>query len=197
MIRERLKAATHQVHQRLHGHDGFAAAAAGTIRPPDYRALLARLYGFHAAFDAAMTHAPLALAQDLDLPARARSGLLRADLRGLGMAHDGVARLPRVDLAPLAGEAAHLGALYVVEGATLGGALIARALAAYGDNRRFYLGHGGENGRRWRHFLNRLERLEDDRAEAAERVALDVFAAFEVWMAGWRGALAEEKGEAA
>ena len=189
LMRERLRAATQAAHERLHGHDGFAAAAAGTIAPADYRDLLARLYGFHAAFDAQMTRAPAALADELDLPERGRAGLIAADLAGLGAE---ASRLPLCgDMPAFEGEGACLGALYVVEGSTLGGLVIARALApAVGENRRFFLGHCGEHGRLWRRFVARLDRLdaEPEEAGAAEAAALEAFAAFERWMAPWRGA---------
>ncbi len=197
MIRERLKAATNEVHERLHGHEGFAAAAAGTISAPDYRDLLARLHGFHAAFDAQMTCAPVAFAQNLELPARARAGLLAQDLTGRGVAAETTARLPRAELVALHSEGEYLGALYVVEGSTMGGIIIARALAAFGADRRFYFGHGADHGRLWRVFAARLETLDGEAAEAAERAAASVFAAFETWMTGWRGALARTLGEAA
>ena len=93
----------------------------------------------------------------------------------------------------LTGDGDYLGALYVVEGSTLGGAFIARALAPIaGENRRFFLGHGGENGRLWRGFVARLDRLDaaPEQADAAERAADLTFAAFERWMANWRGAFA-------
>jgi heme oxygenase len=196
-MRRRLRAATTQVHERLHGHDGFAAAASGTISADDYRDLLARLYGFHAAFDDAMQRAPSALSQDIELPSRTRAALLAQDLRGLGVAARTVAQLPRASLTPLRGEGEHLGALYVVEGSTMGGVIIARALGAFGENRRFYLGHGADHGRLWRVFLARLDTLEGEAADAAERAAAQVFAAFEAWMFRWRGALTRVREETA
>jgi heme oxygenase len=194
-MRQRLKAVTHEAHERMHGHDGFGAAAAGAISRSDYRDLLARLYGFHIAFDAEMTKAPLDLARALDLAGRGRAGLIADDLAGLGAEPRRIAALPRcLGLPALRSEGDFLGALYVVEGSTLGGQFIARALeAAVGDNRRFFLGHGGEHGRLWRSFVARLDRLDAEPALAAdaERSALAAFAAFERWMANWRGAYAQ------
>jgi heme oxygenase len=194
-MRERLREITREAHERLHGHDGFAAAAAGTIGAADYRDLLARLYGFHAAFDARMAAAPPALAHELDLAERGRAALIAEDLAGLGAAPAHIAALPLCgDMPPMRSAGDCLGALYVAEGSTLGGQLIARALGdAVGDNRRFFLGHGGEHSRLWRRFLARLESLDAEPAEAAaaERSALAAFAAFERWMAPWRGAYNE------
>jgi heme oxygenase len=194
-MRNRLKLVTHDAHERMHGHDGFGAAAAGKLSGADYRDLLARLYGFHAAFDLAMRLAPAALAEAIDLPERGRAGLLAQDLSGLGASPQRLAALPLCDdMPPMKSEGDYLGALYVVEGSTLGGQYIARALApAVGVNRRFFLGHGGEHSRLWRSFVARLDRLDAEPAEAvdAERSALAVFAAFERWMSRWRGAYSE------
>jgi heme oxygenase len=191
-MRTRLKQVTQEAHERLHGHDGFGAAASGAISAADYRDLLARLYGFHAAFDARMAEAPPALARELDLSERGRAALIAEDLVGLGASPSRLAALPICDgLAPMQSPGDYLGALYVAEGSTLGGQLIARALAeAVGENRRFFLGHGGEHSRLWRSFVARLDRLDAEPAEAAaaERSALAAFAAFERWMSHWRGA---------
>ena len=193
-MRARLRKSTEAAHERMHAHDGFSAAAAGAVSPQDYRDLLTRLYGFHAAFDAAMRAMPSTLGEELSIAARERATLIADDLAGLGAAPGEIAALPLCpDLPELTGDGDYLGALYVVEGSTLGGAFIARALAPIaGENRRFFLGHGGENGRLWRGFVARLDRLDaaPEQADAAERAADLTFAAFERWMANWRGAFA-------
>jgi heme oxygenase len=193
-MRARLKAATAQAHERMHGHAGLAAAAAGEISLADYRDLLARLLGFHAAFDVAMRAAPPALAAAIDLRERARAPALMLDLAALGAPPALIARLPRCEHLPvLAGEGAYLGALYVTEGSTLGGAFIAKALAsAVGGARNFFLGHGADHSRLWRNLVQALDRLDGRPAEAdaAEQAALATFAAYDRWMADWRGATA-------
>ena len=133
-----------------------------------------------------MERAPASLA--IELPARARAGLLAQDLAGLGVPSDAIARLPLADVPSMRDESEILGGLYVVEGSTMGGVLIARALSGFGDNRRFYLGHGADHSRLWRLFLARLEAAE---VEPAERTAAAVFSAFEDWMRDWRGSLRE------
>jgi heme oxygenase len=142
-----------------------------------------------------MRQAPAALAEAIDLPERGRAALIAADLAGLGASPRRIAALPLCeDMAPMKSEGDFLGALYVVEGSTLGGQYIARALApAVGVNRRFFLGHGGEHSRLWRSFVARLDRLDAEPTEAAdaERSALAIFAAFERWMSRWRGAYTE------
>jgi heme oxygenase len=184
----------------MHAHPGFAAAAAGTISGEAYRDLLARLYGFHAAFEDRMETAPAAFANAIELPARARAGLLVEDLLALGAARETIDTLPRCgDIPVLRGEGERLGALYVVEGSTLGGAFIAKALQGVAENaRRFFGGYGANHGRLWRNLVKALDRLDDIPAEAddAERVALSTFAAFERWMTDWEGAYAKAENEA-
>ena len=130
-VRNLLRTATAAAHERLHAHPGFSAAAAGMIGQDDYQRLLSRLLGFHRPFEG-LTRAVADRGQvDLDLDARARSHALVLDLAFLGMDRNGIDRLP--DWSPsldLRNEDALLGALYVVEGSTLGGLQIARSLKA-------------------------------------------------------------------
>ena len=196
-LRARLREATGEAHARMHTHPGFAAAASGHISARDYRDLLARLYGFHRGFEAHFDRAPAAMAQAIALPARRRSAALAEDLRALGL--QDIEALPLWP-APLAleSEPQWLGALYVTEGATLGGAAISRALAEarFGAaQRRFFEGYGAERSPMWRSFLARLERhAEDPEAAAAQTAAEAAFSAFEAWMRDWRGASGPEHG---
>ena len=180
-MRWRLREATDAAHRRLHGHDGFAAAAKGDISPPDYIDLLTRLYGFHRPFERAAA---------ADLAGAGRADMIVADLTALGAGVDGLPMCADGMIAT--DEPSLLGALYVVEGSTLGGVPIARALGKhYAENqRRFFLGYGERQGAMWRALVARLETLAgDERAEdAAIASALATFARFEDWMRDWRGA---------
>jgi heme oxygenase len=193
-MRARLRAATAEAHERMHAHPGFAAAAAGAIRIADYRRLLARVYGFHRPFELAAREAVASSGLDFDIDERARSPALLADLNSLGLGADAIARLPLwAPRASLATAGAVLGALYVLEGSTLGGVQIARALRGVvsddsGDGRRFFLGRGDRQSEMWRSFLERLEALSKDQVQSAKAVeaAIVTFQDFETWMAGWR-----------
>jgi len=192
-MRARLREATTAAHERLHRHPGFAAAAAGEIAIADYRLLLARLYGFHRAFE--ITQAAVRDPAK-DAEGRTRAWLIVEDLETLGVEREEIDRLPLCEaLAPLDSEAETLGALYVLEGSTLGGIQIARALEPVlreyeGRGRRFYHGYGDRHGAMWRAFLARLEPLaaRPSEAEAAVRSAIRTFESFELWMRGWRSA---------
>jgi len=90
----------------------------------EYRSLLIRFYGFHSAWERAAG----AMAPDRAFfESRCKTKLLIRDLVALDLDEDEIIRLPQCDpLMPLPSSAAVLGSMYVVEGSTLGGAVIAR-----------------------------------------------------------------------
>jgi heme oxygenase len=184
-VHNELRAATRAIHRRLHRHPALAAAARGEIDLDDYRQLLRRLYGFHRAFENVYAGA----AQRLQLVAGSRAELIALDLAALGAMRADISRLPLCALRQPSGEPAALGALYVIEGSALGGALIAQALAPVaGDARRFFLG-GPSQGDIWRTLLARVEAL----APGAQRVsaieaAVETFQVFEEWIQNSRAA---------
>lgn len=199
-LREELRAATRSIHHRLHRHPGLSAAARGEISLRDYRRLLMRLYGFHRAFEDAHASA----GQRLRLFVEARAEFIALDLAALGTMRADVSRLPLCEFRQPSNEAAALGALYVVAGSALGGALIAQALAPIvGEARRFFLG-GPSRRDHWSILLTRMETLtrEPQRVSAVE-AAVETFQIFENWMQDWGGApfspralAEEEEGEA-
>ena len=193
-LRMRLREATAQIHERLHGHAGLGAAATGAMARDDYRLLLARLWGFHKAFEEALDEAARSLALDIAMADRARAPMLEAELKTLGLDARQIAQLPRCDhIFRPADAAAFMGALYVVEGSTLGGVHIARALSGLfdgpeGEGRKFFLGYGERHSLMWRGFLARLDAFAGDEfcEAAAIEGAVRTFADFEIWMDGWR-----------
>ena len=184
-LRARLREATSAAHERMHRHPGFGAAAAGRISRSAYRHLLRRLYGFHRAFEIAM-----AAGAPTRLGPRGRSSWLIEDLLTLGVAESEIARLPLCEgIAIPQSEAQALGALYVLEGSTLGGVQIARALSAAfdasdGGGRRFFLGYGAAHGAMWRGFVEALESYAEDAHGTGEAIeaAVATFDDFELWM---------------
>jgi heme oxygenase (biliverdin-IX-beta and delta-forming) len=193
-MRWRLRAATATTHERMHAHEGFEAAAAGTIEASDYRQLLVRLYGFHRPFEDIARSAADVFRINLDMSARARSPLLLADLQTIGFDPSAAVSLPlwRPSVR-LVSKGSLLGALYVLEGSTLGGVQIARALKnrvgnGLGNALLFFVGRGERQGAMWRELVEELETFREDNEVAmqAEDAAVTTFEAFEDWMAGWR-----------
>jgi heme oxygenase len=123
----RLKHETRALHDRLESGLGLLDAPLSRDR---FLRLLERFWGFHAAWEPAVARA---LNDETFLAPRLKLGWLQADLLALGRSPGDIARLPRcfeaAQLAPLPGRpAAALGSLYVLEGSTLGGRVISRAL---------------------------------------------------------------------
>ncbi len=191
-IRYVLKEATDPVHQRLHRHDGFSAVACGTVSRDDYITLLKRLYGFHFIFDQRIAQAAQTFGSTLEVGKRQRASHVVQDLLTLGVDEHAIA-----DIALC--EAMHefvtsgdvLGALYVVEGSTLGGLVLARALSPLlgpgVEGRRFFLGYGDRHGAMWQSFLDELDaNAGPGRQEQIVNGALRTFHEFEAWMKDWR-----------
>lgn len=149
-----LRAATAEVHERLHGARFFDRIAAGTLDIAGYAALLARIRRFHRLTLPARAQALALLGLDPGEASR-RLALIEADLGHLDVRRD-------ADLGalPPSGDDAAVGCLYVVEGSALGGKLIHRQLDYLlpgDDGRRFFQGTT-EDGARWRRLCDALDR---------------------------------------
>jgi heme oxygenase len=129
--RARLREATRAVHERLHVQPAMAALASGAIDLPAYRALLGRLYGFHAPLENLLAASEWAERAELQSVLSPRAKLLRDDLLDLGADESAVEGLPKAaaSMFPNLSAYGHLvGCLYVRAGSTLGGRLLSRAL---------------------------------------------------------------------
>lgn len=178
-LHRRLRAATAPVHARLE-HDLDWRARVSTR--DGYRALLARFHGFHAAYEAAIA---LALADAPFFEPRRRLDALTADLSDLGLSVAGIAALPRPDPIGLAGTGAATGALYVLEGSTLGGQVIGRHVAGTlgpGTPCRYYSAHGPRTGAMWSAFRARLDGLPEADGPPAIAAATATFDALRDWL---------------
>lgn len=154
-ILERLRAETKDAHEAIERDLAWETRVATR---DGYRALLARFWGFHADLEpglAAILH------DDAFLDPRRRLAHLAADLRFLGLDETAIAALPRPHLALPRDRDEAFGALYVLEGSTLGGQVIAKHIGRQlGLNPeggcRYYAAHGRETGAMWKAFRLRL-----------------------------------------
>lgn len=185
-VRLRLREATRASHDRV---EGELRLLDGSLTPHRYREVLGRFYGYYAVLEPALDawHRREGL---LDWPARRKLHLLAADLGELGWGGPATADLPLCAEVPAirsSGEA--LGALYVVEGATLGGAVIARRLRAQGFPASvlgFHSCYGSDVGPRWRRWEEvTTDWVGDDRrrSDAVVDSARTVFAQLGGWLA--------------
>ena len=177
-LRDVLRAATRDVHDRMHRHAGFAAIQDATIGRAEYRRLIVRLYGFYLPFEAATSISP------------DRSQWLVRDLQALDLERP-LYMLPKCPHVPSLDSAhSRLGALYVVEGSALGGRDLARSLdrlfgADVAEGRQFFIGHGPKTGEAWRGYLAQLSAAPSGARAEIIRGAVETFAAFEHWLDGW------------
>lgn len=146
-------------------------------------------YGFYrplenALLDSAVT--PI----DLDLLSRLKAPTLRNNLHALGLSAEAIERLPICQALPaISCRATCLGVLYVLEGATLGGQILRREMAARlglnADNGAAFLDiYGADTGRRWRDFIacQGSRYLDSAEREAVVMAAQATFDCFERWL---------------
>ncbi|VVO11659.1 biliverdin-producing heme oxygenase [Pseudomonas fluorescens] len=154
-----------------------------------YQRLLQAYYGFYAPMEAVLYDGEV-IPEGFDPVMRVKTPTLVNDLRALGLNDRAINTLPRcANLPPLDTPAACLGALYVLEGATLGGQVLRREMAerldVSGDNGGAFLNvYGAETGRRWKEFLDYLGRLPLDALARQHAVdaARSTFSCFEQWL---------------
>lgn len=181
-----LRAETAGEHERLESRLDVPARC-GTRA--GYRDLLEAFWGFYSALEPRLDAARAATGV---LPGWSRAEVLpwlAADLDDLGCGPDSRRELPRCeDLPDLGGPDRVWGCLYVVEGASLGGGVIAAELGRRDPElpTRFFSGHGEDRGRRWHRFRRELGlRLEGPQAlPAVVQSARETFTAFERWCVG-------------
>ncbi|WGM31366.1 biliverdin-producing heme oxygenase [Brevundimonas sp. NIBR11] len=161
-----LRAATSEAHERLDAR----FSTFDLTDTDDYGAFLLAQAGAYFPVEEALEAAGVGELID-DWPARRRSHALRADLAALGLPDP-----TRVAAPPLSSEADILGALYVLEGSRLGGAILVRNVPD--DRPKTFLTPG--NPAAWRAFVTVLEQRLSSQADIddAVRVATSVFEAF-------------------
>ena len=173
-----LRRHTAQHHERL---DARLDIGARLVSLDAYRDLLERLHGFYDPLEERL--APWAeTVPGLEFRARRKTPLLVADLHALA-GHPGpvASALPAVDTPARA-----LGVIYVLEGATLGGKLIARdARQRLGvtpeTGAAFFAAYGSAAAARWRAFGTVVEAAHPDPGEACAAAA-GCFERMEAWL---------------
>lgn len=142
-----------------------------------YRELLWRFALVQPTIETAVEAAVGGSIGSFDVAACHTSAALRADLVALGLAPP----TPLTSSVAIDSVPAAVGALYVTEGATLGGAVIAahvRAVLGAGAPRSFFAFHGPEVGMRWARFRALAHDVLTDDADV-EQAATTAGAVFE------------------
>lgn len=186
MIMPRLKEATRPHHEAIEaGIDAFRLGSS----IDNYRRVLGRFLGYYEPVEDAFARIPGWEAVGLDRVERRKTPLLIADLRALGLDDDAIAALPRCrDFPRLDDMAEAFGAMYVLEGATLGGQYIRKSVErAFGigpdSGCAFYSSYGDRVGSMWKAFGAALTDFATtpEAEDVVVRSAIETFEAINAW----------------
>lgn len=174
-----LKEATRADHERT--ENGMRLMDAG-LTQTHYVAYLRRFYGIIKAWeDYAAAHAPAEM--QAAVAERSRAQALAEDL---AVFHE---PLPpeRASIAGFESLPEFVGAMYVIEGSTLGGQYIARHVEQVlhlnpQAGNRYFLGYGDRTGSMWQQFRQIISAVPDEYSERVVVAARKMFSIFEDWM---------------
>lgn len=189
-VHQFLRARTHAAHERLNQHPLLAGLTQPGYPLRSYWLVLSAYYHFYRAMEALIESASEQLKSGFDYMPRRKHRWLRQDLvDSFHIDPEDFFWMPARRFLPIRVEdqADLVGALYVIEGATLGGQVISRQIQAgrlgvtpeHGG--RFFHGYGEQTTSRWNEFLSFAEQVCPDaaRREKAAHTALAVFAEVE------------------
>ncbi|RYY57808.1 MAG: hypothetical protein EOO09_00855 [Chitinophagaceae bacterium] len=184
MVIEKLRAGTRQTHEEL--EQEMLPLIREATDTTSYARLLRLFYGYYRPLEKGIeTYLDNSVLPDLE--GRRKTSWILDDLHSLGQ--DGpVAEDPGAPL--ITSRADALGALYVMEGSSLGGKVICKMI---GENLglqattslSFFYGYGGQTGSKWKEFLQALDKFSGTgEEEAIVRKADEVFLKFRGWLRG-------------
>ena len=177
-----LRVSTSELHARLEAQVDLSLALSSR---DSYGKLLLRYFLIYRRLEKHMAEVPLTIQDALGWQERSKVELLRQDLCNLMLAlPEDVTPTRGLCIPNLTDHNALFGALYVVEGSTLGGQIIYRRVQEeLGIDRetggRFFYGYGEKTGAMWKQFTVMLRQQVSDSGCAAE-AAREMFHVFEV-----------------
>ena len=128
------------------------------LLPGTYRHMVQQLFTYHKPLEAALLSSSGFAELGIAYSERAKTARLGRDLEALGLSTRDIEHLRDCEsLPPLAHPSHIFGCLYVLEGATLGGQIVARHLQASlrltaDSGASYFSGYGVDTGPRWKAF---------------------------------------------
>jgi heme oxygenase len=176
----RLRLETRPYHDAVEANSFNTALAAGTVTATETAQFLARLYGFMQPYETALRLHAADFGPEWQLDQRYRTPLILEDLARLGFPAE-----PPLCIAmpPLHTQAQLLGAMYVMEGSTLGGQVIARQLDKAGiAAHAFFTGRAERTGPLWKAFCQLLGEAANEDQAAVVASAILTFQSLSEWL---------------
>lgn len=187
MLHARLRHETAADHRRVEARLDLLSPH---LSMQQYQRVLRAFYGFYEPVEKRLGKIlPPVRESGFPLPARAR--FLMEDLLDTGATPTEMSAAPRCRSLPaMCNIEQASGCLYVLEGASLGGQIIARSVrrrlgVRKGFGATFFVGYGNATGSRWKRVLEWLEATVREGAESEVIVASarETFHSFEAWLA--------------
>jgi len=176
-ILQALRLETRPAHDQLEQNAFNQQLTAGTITEATTAHFLAKMYGFLVPYEARLRQQHLG--PEWEVMTRQRAHLILDDL-----GHPAAAPALCPTMPPLGTWPQLLGAMYVVEGSTLGGQVISRQLAkANIPLRSYFSGYGERTGPLWKVFCQLLsqEATPENQAEMVQSASL-TFQTLDAWL---------------
>lgn len=185
MISDLLREKTAEQHRKLESHPLLCKLTSDGLTLSVYAIILDKFYGFFSPLEEAINR--FSLEKYLpDFAERRKAQLLLLDLQNLDQASsaqfcDQLPEIHDIDSA--------MGALYVMEGSTLGGQMISRHVEKTlgltpNHGSAFFYGYGKETGKRWKKFQEALQHLALERPDHHPLVTAsqNTFLQFNHWL---------------
>jgi heme oxygenase len=181
MLHEKIKQATAHLHDQLEQKMFVGQIMDGSLTFEQYQTILNVNYVTHFAVeDFLFSGLSDELRQKLDIESRIKLPALLRDFEEINSAV-AISPKPTPGFIDLNSDASILGAMYVLEGATLGGNVIAKRLKtneqllSYNLNYHYYQVYGDQLGLKWKQFLEVLNAIPEAEHEAAIKNAVNLF----------------------
>jgi heme oxygenase len=182
---QRLRQATRSAHERI---ELALPLFDPSLTRASYIRVLESFHGFYAPLELLCERVAGPVRKELDLASRAKTPLLVTDLGAMGRTPADLLALRRCRALPKVTLASHAtGVLYVLEGATLGGEVIARHLrGALGidasSGAAFFSGYGAQTRVMWMRFAAYVDGAAGLDLDDSIAAANGTFAALERWL---------------
>jgi heme oxygenase len=178
---QRLRRETETDHRAV---EGALPLMHGELDTTQYVECLRQMYGIVTAWEERAVEVAPDWMQTM-LVSRQRKGMLELDLAWFGVTERDNRRpdLPKMNNLP-----GLLGTMYVMEGSTLGGQLIAKHVETAlhlsdGQGNAYFHGHGDRTGPMWKEFCQMLKnRVSEDGTAEVVTAAKAMFTTFGAWM---------------